>query len=126
LPTHFPHNADRGSPVSISQQRSLIQVVAAACGAVMLLAGVVSALRSGIVHPGYYMSMTNCAFHVIGGACGCLLAGSVRGARGFLVVGGPVYLVLTLVGATATHTAVQASVAGVMIITGVWPGTVRS
>ncbi|WP_347403842.1 DUF4383 domain-containing protein [Mycobacterium sp. 236(2023)] len=69
--------------------------------------------------------MTNSVVHVIVGACGVLLAGSVAGARCFLVVGAVAYLVLCLSGVTATHLTAQAILAPVMLGIGIWPGDGR-
>lgn len=125
MPTHFPHNSERDggencTPITV--RRNAVQKVAAVLGSAFLIVGIAGAMGAGGVRSGYDMSVTGSVVHVIFGGAGWLAAGSFRGARSYLIVGGSVYLVLSLASIVPGYAAVQVGVAVIMVVSGVWLG----
>lgn len=90
-----------------------IQWVVVALSVVFLVVGIVSVTAG---------SWLGGAVHVLLGAGGWWMSRSVAGARSYLVLGGLLYLVLTLTGVLSVYAAVQAAVAIAMVIGGLSEG----
>lgn len=86
-----------------------IQWVVAALGLAFLVVGI------GSVAAALWVGG---AVHVLLGVAGWWMSRSVSASRSFLVVGGLLYLVLTLTAVLSLHAAVHAAVAVAMIIGG--------